>query len=96
MFENKTVKELIFLIKNREITIKELNKYYLEKINNINPKLNAIVSLKDENEILDEAKKKDEQKDKSSMLFGLPIAIKDLSDVRGLPTTYGYKGTKNY
>ncbi len=96
MFENKTVKELIFLIKNREISIKELNKYYLEKINIINPKLNAIVSLKDENEILDEAKKKDEQKDKSSMLFGLPIAIKDLSDVRGLPTTYGYKGTKNY
>ena len=96
MFENKTVKELILLIKNREISIKELNKYYLEKINIINPKLNAIVSLKDENEILDEAKKKDEQKDKSSMLFGLPIAIKDLSDVRGLPTTYGYKGTKNY
>ena len=96
MFENKTVKELILLIKNREISIKELNKYYLEKINNINPKLNAIVSLKDENEILDEAKKKDEQKDKSSMLFGLPIAIKDLSDVRGLPTTYGYKGAKNY
>ncbi len=96
MFENKTVKELIFLIKNREISIKELNKYYLEKINNINPKLNAIVSLKDENEILDEAEKKDEQKDKSSMLCGLPIAIKDLSDVSGLPTTYGYKGTKNY
>ena len=96
MFENKTVKELIFLIKNKEISIKELNKYYLEKINNINPKLNAIVSLKDENEILDEAEKKDEQKDKSSMLFGLPIAIKDLSDVSGLPTTYGYKGTKNY
>ena len=69
MFENKTVKELIFLIKKREISIKELNKYYLEKINNINPKLNAIVSLKDENEILDEAEKKDEQKDKSSMLF---------------------------
>ena len=96
MFENKTVKELIFLIKNREISIKELNKYYLEKINNINPKLNAIVSLKDENEILDEAEKKDEQKDKSSMLFGLPIAIKDLSDVSGLPTTYGYKGAKNF
>ena len=96
MFENKTVKELIFLIKKREISIKELNKYYLDKINILNPKLNAIVSLKDENEILDEAKKKDEQKDKSSMLFGLPIAIKDLSDVRGLPTTYGYKGTKNY
>ena len=96
MFENKTVKELIFLIKNREISIKELNKYYLEKINIINPKLNAIVSLKDENEILDEAEKKDEEKDKSSMLFGLPIAIKDLSDVSGLPTTYGYKGTKNY
>ena len=32
MFENKTVKELIFLIKNREISIKELNKYYLEKM----------------------------------------------------------------
>ena len=33
MFENKTVKELIFLIKKREISIKELNKYYLDKIN---------------------------------------------------------------
>ena len=95
MFENKSVKDLISLVKKGDITIRELNEYYLQKIKKINPKLNAIVSIKNENQILDEAVKKDKQKNKSSLLFGLPIAIKDLSDVAGIPTTYGYEGSKN-
>tara|TARA_S200000501_G_C20806808_1_gene736526 strand:+ start:49 stop:1470 length:1422 start_codon:yes stop_codon:yes gene_type:complete len=95
MFENKSVKDLISLVKKGDITIRELNEYYIQKIKKINPKLNAIVSIKNENQILDEAVKKDKQKNKSSLLFGLPIAIKDLSDVAGIPTTYGYEGSKN-
>ena len=33
---------------------------------------------------------KDNSKDKKKPLFGLPLACKDLFDVEGLPSTYGY------
>ena len=43
----------------------------------------------------DEAIKMDNSKDKKGSLFGMPIAIKDLSDVENFPTTYGYINSKN-
>ena len=64
--------------------------YYLNNIEKLNPKINSIVSIKSKNKIIEEAEKKVIQN------FGLPIAVKDLSDVVGFYTTYGYPGTKNY
>ncbi len=60
------------------------------------PKLNAIVLLKETEKILEEAKNKDNQQNKNKSLFGLPLAVKDLSDVVGIQTTYGFKGYKDY
>ena len=58
--------------------------------------MNAIVSIKDEEEIIKEAKHKDENFDKNKSLLGLPLAPKDLLDVVGFPTTYGFPGYKDY
>ena len=96
MFENKSVKEIISLIHKKEVSVKEVVSFYLERIKKFNPSLNAIVSIKDEEEIIKEAKDKDENFDKSKPLFGLPLASKDLLDVVGFPTTYGFPGYKNY
>ncbi len=96
MLENKSVKEIISLIKTKEASIKEIVSFYLERIKKYNISLNAIVSIKDEEQIINEAKHKDENFDESKPLFGLPLASKDLLDVVDFPTTYGFPGYKDY
>ena len=96
MFENKSVKEIISSIHKKEVSVKEIVTFYLNRIKKFNPSLNAIVSIKDEEEIIKEAKQKDENFDNSKPLFGLPLASKDLLDVVGFPTTYGFPGYKDY
>ena len=96
MLENKSVKEIISLIKTKEASIKEVVIFYLERIKKYNPSLNAIVSIKEEEQIINEAKHKDEKFDESKPLFGLPLASKDLLDVVGFPTTCGFPGYKDY
>ena len=96
MLENKSVKEIISLIKTKETSIKEVVGFYLERIKKYNLSLNAIVSIKDEEQIINEAKDKDENFDESKPLFGLPLASKDLLDVVDFPTTYGFPGYKDY
>ena len=95
MLENKSVQEIISIIHEKEISIKEVVCFYLDRIKKFNPYLNAIVSIKDEEEIIKEAKHKDENFDKNKPLLGLPLAPKDLLDVVGFPTTYGFPGYKN-
>ncbi|MDC3179588.1 amidase family protein, partial [Candidatus Pelagibacter sp.] len=96
MLENKSVKEIISLIKTKETSIKEVVSFYLERIKKYNISLNAIVSIKDEEQIINEAKDKDENFDECKPLFGLPLASKDLLDVVDFPTTYGFPGYKDY
>ena len=96
MLENKSVKEIISLINKKEISVKEVVNFYLDRIKKFNPSLNAIVSIKDEEEIIKEAKQRDENFDESKPLFGLPLASKDLLDVVKFPTTYGFPGYKDY
>ena len=91
MLETKTVSEIINHIKSKDLSIKEVIEYYLNIIEKLNPKINSIVSIKNKNKIIEEAEKKSNTK-----FCGLPIAVKDLSDVVGFYTTYGYPGTKNY
>ena len=66
------------------------------RINLINPKVNALVNLVDEAEALKEASKADQVPvEKRGVLHGLPMAAKDLIQVRGLPTTMGFKPFEN-
>ena len=95
MLENQSVEEIQNNIKSREISIKEVIEYYLDRIDKFNPDLNAIVLQKDRELIIKEAIEKDNAKENNKSLNGLPIAIKDLSDVVGFKTTYGFPGSKN-
>jgi len=80
------------LIANREITSQEVVRTFFERIDRINPKISAYVTLCQE-EALTEAKSVDESLDKgekpSNPLFGVPVSIKDLIETRGVLTTYG-------
>ena len=83
MLENQSVKEIQNNIKSRQISIKEIVEYYLDRIEKFNPDLNAIVLQKDRELIIKEAIEKDNNKEIDKPLNGLPIAIKDLTDVVG-------------
>jgi len=96
MLEDKSISKIISLIQSKEVSVKEVVEHYLKKIKKYNQTLNAIVLQIDEQKILDEANsidKKDQSKEKP--LVGLPMACKDLFDIEGLPSTYGYPDFKN-
>ena len=63
MIENQSVEEIQNNIKSRQISIKEVIEYYLNRIEKFNPDLNAIVLQKDRELILKEAIQKDNAKE---------------------------------
>ncbi len=95
MLEDLSVQEILNNIKDRTVSMKEVAEYYLDRIDKYNPQLNAIVLQKDRELIIKEAISKDNLKEENKPLNGLPIAIKDLTDVVGIKTTYGFPGSKN-
>ncbi len=60
----------------------------LERIAQINPTVNAIVSLRAADDLMEEARAADNS-DAKGPLHGLPVAVKDLADVAGIATTKG-------
>jgi amidase len=95
MFQNKSISEIISLIQSKEVLVKEVVEFYLKRINKYNPTLNAIILQKEEDEIFNEVNLKDKEDNKLKPLFGLPLACKDLLDIEGLPSTYGFPPYKN-
>lgn len=72
----------------REITVTEVMAAFLDRIEALNPSLNAIVSLRPRADLMTEAAALDRQSPGGS-LWGMPVAIKDLVATKGLRTTYG-------
>ena len=95
--EKHSLNEIIGLLKDRKISEKELLQHYFSRINKFNPSLNALVSLRSIDEVLKDLEnlKGCSVQKKTKSLFGIPLAVKDLIDVKGLPTTYGVPKYKN-
>jgi amidase len=79
------------LLANRQVTSVELMKATLDRIDAVNPELNAIILLRNRKELLQEAQQCDalSPHNRKGWLHGIPIAIKDLSNVAGIRTTIG-------
>ena len=96
---NLSLSQLNSLIQQHDLTAEFVLSQYLERIKKINKDLNAIISLAPENELLALAREIDKLNDKErkeANLLGIPIAIKDLEDTKGIRTTYGSKIFSDY
>src|SRR5690242_8698258 len=72
---------------------------FLARIAEINPRINAIVSLRDAEELMHEAAIADRELDggrSRGFLHGVPFAIKDLSEAAGIKCTYGSASYKDF
>lgn len=94
----KSAAELAQGIKAGELSPVEVLGVYLDRIEEINPKINAIVTLIEEN-ARKEAKKAEERVKEGKeleVLHGVPVVIKDNIPVKGVRTTYGSKLYENH
>jgi amidase len=83
--------ELAELIRRRQVSPLELVEIYLKRIQQLNPQLGSYFTVTAEQAIAD-AKAKTEILTTTSELppfFGVPISIKDLNPVAGVPCTFG-------
>ena len=81
-----TVHELMEKVKNKEITIEEITKAYVDRINEKEPEVNAFVSTR-----LDEAIAESKNPE-----AGIPIGIKDNICTKGIKTTCSSKMLENF
>ena len=79
------------MIRNREVSAVEVLDTFLDRITEHNPVINAIVTraedaARDAAELIDE---RIAEGDDLGPLAGVPVTIKDLTEVKGVRTTYG-------
>src|ERR671915_1413963 len=80
--------ELRRLLLSRDLSPVEVVEGALERIQEVNPTVNAIVTLNER--ALDEARALELRgRGNAGLLYGLPVGIKDVTPVKGLRTTYG-------
>jgi amidase len=80
------------LIAARKVSCVEVTTAYLDHIERTNPAYNAIVSLRDRDEVVAQAREKDDllaHGMPQGWMHGFPQAIKDLAATEGLRTTLG-------
>ena len=89
---NASLKELSVALAQKKISAVELATLFLDRIDQLNPEINAILYLRPRAELMDEARACDrELADGHSRgwMHGFPQAVKDLSEVKGMPCSWG-------
>ncbi|MDJ0819593.1 MAG: amidase family protein, partial [Desulfobacterales bacterium] len=84
--------ELSDAIKDKVVSCVDVMQSYLAQIDKVNPRFNAIVSLRNRDELISEAAKKDSELAKGlyhGWMHGFPHAVKDVAATKGIPTTMG-------
>lgn len=93
-----TVHELQEKLKNKELTITEINKAYIDRINEREKDIQAFITLTTD-EALEKSKNIEEKVNKGEIkgeLAGIPIGIKDNMCINGVKTTCASKMLENF
>jgi amidase len=83
---------LSLAIRQREVSCVEVMQAYLARIHRYNPVYNAIVSMVEDDVLTEQARAADQalsNGDYWGWMHGMPYAVKDSKDVRGMPTSSG-------
>jgi amidase len=80
--------ELSRRIASRDLAPSEVMRAYLDRLAALNPAINAVISQRDPDALMAEARAMDNTP-RRGWMHGLPVAVKDLVAVRGLRTTWG-------
>jgi amidase len=81
-------------IREKRLSSEEITRACLERIEAVNPKLNAVVYLRAEQAL--EAARAADNSEPTGPLHGVPMTIKDSLDTAGIVTTAGTKGRAHY
>jgi amidase len=84
--------ELSVAIHERTVSCVEVMGAFLDRIAERNPELNAVVALRDRDELITEARVRDAELAEGTShgwMHGFPHAVKDLAETAGLRTTMG-------
>ncbi|MDQ4107958.1 MAG: amidase [Actinomycetota bacterium] len=84
------LEELATAVRERQVSAEELVRMSLERIERLNPPLNAVISIREQ--AVDDAREVDQRigsGDDPGPLAGIPLLVKDMEDVEGVPSTYG-------
>jgi amidase len=80
------------LIQQKKLSAREVMEAHLREIERVNPKVNAIVTLVPEDQLMAQAEAADEVTMKGQRigpLHGLPVGVKDSHQTKGIRTTWG-------
>ncbi|HDJ94778.1 MAG TPA: Asp-tRNA(Asn)/Glu-tRNA(Gln) amidotransferase subunit GatA, partial [Acidilobales archaeon] len=84
---------------SESVSIVDLVCKLYERIRKLDPIINAFITLRSEDEVINEAERKEKEVKKGKakgLLFGIPIAVKDNISTKGIRTTCGSKILENY
>ena len=84
----KDARALSTAIERGKVSAEEVMRATLDRIDAVNVPINAVVSLRDHDTLMAEARKADESPRKG-WLHGIPMAVKDLANVKGMTNTMG-------
>ncbi len=91
--------DILEAVRKKKLSARELMQAHLQQINRVNPRVNAIVTLVPEDQLMAQAAAADEALANGKWLgplHGLPIGVKDLHETNGIRTTFGSPLHKNY
>ena len=99
MTDYSSASEILAQLQDGSLTAAALMEHTLARIEAVNPDLNAIVGLRPAEELMEEARHADAMRAANvplGPLHGLPMAVKDLANVKGIASTQGSPLMKDF